>query len=188
MTVCALILADTFARVLGAAGLALSLVGTTLVVLSYRRDRAKLTIGIGLRYEPAPQGVPQDSTLVVVVANAGRRPVSIASVSCSSWGADHPSWKIRLLTRWPFLRRPLGVALVIFSAPPAVPIEMPIVLQPAESRQFEFASDAAAVERMKKANEHMFVSVVDIVGREVRKIAPVPSRVVSLEDGSIRIG
>lgn len=89
--ICAMALAevDQFARVLGAAGLALSLVGTVIAVLSFGRDKPKLTVSMSVPSTPAPVGVPHDSTVVVVVANTGRRPV-LVSVQLSSWGAGHP--------------------------------------------------------------------------------------------------
>ncbi len=179
---------DSFARALGAAGLALSVVVTIIAALGYRRDRPKLKVTQSVSSVPAPIGVPHDSVLTVTVANVGRRPVSIADVSLRSWGANRPLWKVRLVTRWPFLRRPLRVPATLSSASPSEPIETPIVLQPAEARQFEFPKDAATVELMKEHDEHQFVSVVDILGREIRQMASVLSRVVSLSDNEIRVG
>jgi hypothetical protein len=177
--------ADTIARVVGVGGLVLAAIGTVLGLLNYVRDRPKLAVSMRIEYGRDRVGVPQDPTLVVVVASTGRHPLSIVDVSLCSWGGGHRRWKIRLLVKWPFLRRLLGVPNVIWGAKPVKPVRTPTVLQPAESLTFEFPRTADVAERLKAEDEHDFVSVVDIVGRELRALAPEPSRVVSNADGSV---
>lgn len=180
-----MIVADTFARVIGLAALSASIIGVAIAYLGYARDRPRLGICIAWRSIPAPSGVPQDQVMTVSVVNVGRRPLSIASVTLCSWGQGHARWKVRLLLKMPFLHRLLGVSRIGFLTNPTEPIETPIVLKAAESKRFEFPKSADLIERCKDADDHEFVSVVDIRNREVRLLAPVPSRIVA--SGSLKM-
>ncbi len=186
-TIRPVIVADTLARTVGLAALGVSIIGTAIAYLGYARDRPRLGISMTWRSIPAPPDVPHDQVMVVSVMNLGRRPLSIRSVTVGSWGQGHARWKVRLLMKMPlaFLHARLGVPDLIFVTKPTEPIETPIVLQPAESKRFEFPKSADLIESQKDKDDHEWVSVVDIGHREERVLAPVPRRVVS--HGSLKM-
>jgi hypothetical protein len=95
-------------------------------------------------------------------------------VRLRSYRGRYPPWKIKLLLRWPSLGRLLRVGSPGSRGVPTRAGTLPVVLQPAESKEFKFRKSDATIERMMKDNEYGFISVETVAGREVRNMAAIP--------------
>jgi hypothetical protein len=166
------IVADTLARVLSILSLGIAALGAGVVVLTYRRDRARLALRWHVHFSKDAQ------QLRVTAANDGRQPVVVEEVAIQDVARRSPPPPprnyprplrppIRALRRLIRALRPepmTGGSAVLADGEP-----QRVMLRPGDARTYLFS-----LSRLEEIvlSEALYVSAVDPLGREVAMRLP----------------
>jgi len=180
------LVADTFARVLGAIALGVGCVGTIIAVLTYLRDRPRLKVNWSFRLHRDEDDQPL-AHVVVRVVNDGRQAIAVSDVGIRNfpslprskrgvrvrfrlarllWYAARPfrRWRPLLFNRW--VERLTSLEGEFGSGMAAdKPLEEPRVLRPGEALDVQFA--AKRLGGLEPGEGRWYAVATDALGREV---------------------